>query len=253
MEQEKIITEIHPHWLDTVVPNEYEDSGLYEIILFFVIHSPCIGQSAQGVSLTEYGWKPKPWYSPKYLKDKLDKAIFGDGMRLLKMADNKEKLLSEIDSLDLNDDFYNHRDSQRMLYSIINNKGCGNEYMSLFYHIRNSLAHGRLAMYPAKNNDITFVMEDGKKISKDKEDKFEVSARIIINKSSLLRIIEVIKNPPIENDYSEDIINAIKNGNNTKNKIISELDITDEIYKKFISQLRSEGRIAFEHNRWKII
>lgn len=66
---------VHPYWLDTVVPAEYEDEALYEIILFFVIHSPCPGQSASGISLTERGWKEKPWYSAKYLKIDLIKLF----------------------------------------------------------------------------------------------------------------------------------------------------------------------------------
>ena len=78
--------------------------------------------------------------------------------------------------------------------------------MSLFYHIRNALAHGRIAMYPAKGNDITFVMEDGQEKGKE----FRVSARIVINKSSLLNVIELLKNPPIENDYSEDILSDLE-------------------------------------------
>lgn len=253
MADEGKITKIHPAWLDTVVPSEYEDEGLYEIILFFVIHSPCSGQSSKGISLSERGWKAKPWYSPKYLKEKLDKAIFGDDLRLLKMVESKAKLLPEIGSLDLDDDFYIHRDKQRMLYSKINQSGCESEYMSLFYHIRNSLAHGRLAMYPAKNNDITFVMEDGKQVGKESDDKFEVSARIIINKSSLLKVIELLKNPPVENEYSEDILDAIKNGSCTKCKIMAELGIDEYTYEKFIQILKLKNKISFEHRQWNII
>lgn len=247
------ISNIHPVWLDTVVPAEYEDEGLYEIILFFVIHSPCNGQSSKGISLNERGWKAKPWYSPKYLKEKIDKAIFGDKQKMIKMVDSKNKLLPEIKALDLEDDFFNHRKSQRALYVKISYKGCESEYMSLFYHIRNSLAHGRLAMYPAKNNDITFVMEDGKQVGKESDDKFEVSARIIVNKSSLLRVIDLLKNPPIENDYSEDIFNAIKNGNCTKNKIMEELDIDEYTYDKFIQSLKLKKLIIYEHKQWKIL
>lgn len=245
------ITEIHPEWLDTIVPPEYEDAGLYEIILFFVIHSPCNGQSSKGISLTDRGWKVKPWYSPKYLKEKLDKVIWGDGLRLLKMVEGKAKLLPEINSLDLDDDFYTHRDKQRMLYSKISNSGCESEYMSLFYHIRNALAHGRLAMYPAKNNDITFVMEDGKQIGRESNNDFEVSARIVINKSSLLRVIELLKNPPTENDYSDDILNAIKSGNCTKSKITATLGIDEYTYDRFIQSLKLKGLVEYKHNQWR--
>ncbi len=253
MAEEGKITNIHPTWLDTIVPPEYEDDALYEIILFFVIHSPCSGQSSKSITLTDRGWKPKPWYSPKYLKDKLDKAIFGEEPRLLKMVDSKPKILPEIASLDLDDNFYNHRDKQRMLYSKISIKGCESEYMSLFYHIRNALAHGRIAMYPYKENDITFVMEDGKKIGSDAEDKFEVSARIVINKSSLLRVIDLLKNPPIENDYSDDILNAIRAGKNTKSMIMAEVGIDETIYEKFIQSLKLKGLIEYKYKLWHIV
>ena len=246
-------TSVHPAWLDTIVPSEYEDEGLYEIILFFVIHSPCNVQSSKGISLTERGWKAKPWYSPKYLKEKLDKVIFGESPKILKMVDSKCKLLPEIKKFDLDDDYFNHRELQRALYAKVSTKGCESEYMSFFYHIRNSLAHGRLAMYPAKEKDITFIMEDGKQIGKESDDKFEVSARIVINKSSLLKVIKLLKNPPIENDYSEDILNAIKNGNCTKRKIMNELGIDEYTYEKYIQSLKFKKRIEFTHRRWAII
>lgn len=253
MEEKGKITSVHPAWLDTVVPTEYEDEKLYEIILFFVIHSPCNGQSSKGIPLSKRGWKQRPWYSPSYLKEKLDKAIFGDEERLLKMVESKAKILSKIDDMKLDNDFYNHRNKQRMLYSKISNRGCESEYMSLFYHIRNSLAHGRLAMYPAKNDDIIFVMEDGKQIGKECDDNFEVSARIVINKTSLLKVIEVLKNPPKDNDYSEDILQAIKNGSCTKRNIMSEVLIDEYTYEKFTQKLKLENKIKFEYRQWKII
>lgn len=248
-----IITSVHPDWLNALVPQEYEDDDLYEIIKFYVIYSPCFGQSAKGISLQERGWKPKPWNSSKYLKDRLDLAVFNGKERRIKMVDSKLEMLTKITSLDLDGDFFNHRNIQRALFVKSNNKGCSNEYMSLFYHIRNSLAHGRLSMYPAKNEDITFVMEDGNNVGKDTDDSFEVSARIIINKSSLLKIIEILKKPPVENDYSEDIINAIINGFCTKEKIMKELEIDDYTYNKFVQALRINGKIKFERKRWSLV
>lgn len=250
---EGLITVLKPIWLNVLVPEEYEDEGLYEIILFFVIHSPCPGQSAHGILLSERGWKAKPWYSPKYLKERLDKSIFGEGQRMLKMVDSKPKMISETTSLDFDEGFYNHRDKQRALFVKVNNKGCSNEYMSLFYHIRNALAHGRIAMYPAKNDDITFVMEDGKKVGADSDNAFEVSARIVINKSSLLKIIKTLNNPPKEKDYSDDILNVIKSGFNTKAKIIKELEIDESTYNTFIQSLRINQKIEYDKKVWKII
>lgn len=253
MEYNTIITTHRPLWLKTDYMNICKDIELYEIIQFFIIHSPCHGQSWKGISLVERGWKQKPWASPKYLKEKLDKAVFGVEKRLLKMADSKEKMMEDVYSLDLNDNYYMHLDQQRMLYSIVRNAGCENEYMSLFYHIRNALAHGRFAMYPSKNNDITFVMEDGKQIGREMDDHFEVSARIVIRKSSLLKIIALLNTPPIENDYSEDIMEAIAKGFQSKAQIIKELQIDEYTYNKYIKKLSINKYITYQHNLWTIV
>lgn len=252
LDNEEIKVSENPKWLETIVPPEYEDEGLFEIILFFVIHSPCQGQSASGISLTDRGWKPRPWSSPKYLKEKLDKAIFGDEQKMLKMVEGPAKIAAELDSFQLGEDFHMHRVSQRAIFTKSSNTGCQNEYMSLFYHLRNALAHGRIAMFSAKNDDVTFVMED-------KNQKNNLTARIIINKSSLLRIIDVLKNPPPENDndneedIAKDMLFAIKEGLCTKKQLLQELDIDDSTYNRGIEKLKSAGKIEFSNKKWQII
>lgn len=251
--KEGLIIDTYPDWLRINVPSEYEDEGLFEIILFFIIHSPCGNQSFKKIALETRGWKSKPWHSKKYLKEKLDNAIWGTEQRMLKMVESKEKIISEVNSMDLGKNFYNHREKQRMLYSKINDNECKSEYMSLFYHIRNSLAHGRFTLYPTKNKDLVFVMEDGKRVGKDEENKFELSARIVINKSSLLRIIDVLKNPPKEKDYSDEFLNTIREGKNVKKQIISYLDINEDIYKTTINKLKDAGLIKSVKNKWFVI
>lgn len=178
----------HPEWLDTHVPESYEDDDLFEIILFFVIYSPCKSQSRRSRPLSFYKWKEKPWYVPSYLKEPLNRIIFGDDEHRF-YAGTRENFADKIAGHDLDENFYNHRSYQRI--GIVNSEG--NEYMSLFYHIRNSLAHGRLAMYQAHDGDIMFVMEDGRTVGEKKDDKFEVTARIVLLKSTLLKIIRLIR------------------------------------------------------------
>lgn len=248
MKNTKLVSR-HPQWLDTIVPMEYEDDQLYRILLFFVIHSPCPGQSARSITLDERGWKKKPWYSPKYLKEKIDFAIWGDQVPCMKQVDSKGDLPKQIQALDLDDDFYSHREVQRALFVKSAKDGCTSAYMNLFYHLRNAFAHGRLAMFPAKK-DIVFVLEDGKEIGAAKDDKFEVSARIVINKSSLLRIIELLENPPAENEYTEDILSAIDAGKQTKSDIMEELKIDEIIFKRDIQKLKLNGLVKYEHKKW---
>lgn len=253
MEEKTLIAPLKPVWLNTGGVDISKDKEFYEIILFFVIHSPCPGQSWKGITLAERGWKPKPWASPKYLKEKLDKVVFGKEKRLLKMTQSKEEISNELDLFDLKQDFYLHLARQRMLYSIVNNTECKNEYMSLFYHTRNALAHGRFAMYPIKSGDIIFVMEDGKQIGKETDDSFEVTARIVIRKSSLLKIIALLSTPPVENDYSEDILNAIKGGKQTKKDIMEEVQIDEYTYNKYIGLLKLKNVITYQHKRWTMV
>lgn len=243
------LTREHPDWLDIRVPPEFEDDDLYRIILFFVIHSPCPGQSARGISLSEHGWKRNPWYSPQYLKNKLDKEIFGEENRYIKMVSDKETFKNECKDKDFDESFYEYRNKQRFMFVRCSQKGCNSEYMSLFYHLRNSLAHGRLAMYPAEYGDVVFVLEDGKEVS---EGNFEVTSRMIVKKSSLLRVTNLLEQGPRENDYTDDFVKAIAEGKGRRKDIKEELEIDDEIYERYITKLKIEGVIRYEKNRWKI-
>lgn len=69
-------------------------------------------------------------------------------------------------------------------------KGRYNEFLSICYHIRNSFAHGRLAMYDYENGkDIVFVLEDGVK----KNGEFQVRSRMVLKKSTLLKWMNILK------------------------------------------------------------
>jgi hypothetical protein len=63
--------------------------------------------------------------------------------------------------------------------------------MAVFYHIRNALAHGRLAMYKY-GKDIIFVLEDGIKSG----DRFQVRSRMVLKKSTLLKWIDILESGP---------------------------------------------------------
>ena len=238
----------HPIWLDSPLPNKLSDDELFQIIMFYVFYSPCEDKSHRSKPLDLYGWKKKPWYEPSHLKEPLNRAIWGEEKPMFYFAKQKSDFEESISGHDLEENFYVHLMHQRIGLVISDNSK--SMYMSLFAHIRNSLAHGRLAMYDVSNDDVMFVLEDGKPI---KNGKFEVTARIVILKSSLLKIIELIKQgPPHENDYSEDILVAIKNGEDTKKAILEYLSIDEKIWDKTIYRLRSENKVFFENRVWHI-
>lgn len=99
--------------------NQYEfiddcfSDNFYRIFKFFVFYSPCPGQGGRMISLSNRGWNEKPWNSPAYLKERLDKAIFQCGIRLYKVANSHQEFKANIDSLDLNTDLVNKRNDQR--------------------------------------------------------------------------------------------------------------------------------------------
>lgn len=59
-----------------------------------------------------------------------------------------------------------------------------NQFMSVFYHLRNAFAHCRLNMVDV-NNECVFVLEDAY--------KQKITARMILKKSTLLKWIDIIE------------------------------------------------------------
>ncbi len=251
MEKDSLrIIERHQEWLDTKVTESFVDYDLLRIIIFFVIEAPCPGQSARTVSLQKRGWKKDPWYSKTYLKDKLDKAIFGEQKKMIKMVERRPDISDKFLRFECGDEFYKNIKLQRALYVKVNKDGCQNEYMSLFYHLRNALAHGRMSAYYTYDDDIMFVFEDGKPL---KNNKFEVTARMVLRKSSLLKVIEILMNPPEIKDYRDDVLTMIKEGKNKKSQIIKELMLDENEYKETIKKLKLGGMIYYEKGAWEIV
>lgn len=247
------ISDRNPNWTQCGIPEEYYDKDFHRIMMFFVFHSPCPGRSNRMITLTDRGWKAEPWYSSSYLKEKIDEAIFSNDVKLYKMAESHKTFEEAIHSLDLEDNFYNKRDRQRFCHVKVDNAGCQSTYMSFFCHLRNMLAHARIAMYPAKNNDICLVMEDGTNVGNGDMNKFKVSGRAVILKSSLLKIIDLLESPPVEQDYTEDIMALIKKGKNTKKVIIDALKIDDRIWNFYSGKLRHNNMIEYKNKCWVIV
>ena len=74
-----------------------------------------------------------------------------------------------------------------------------NQFMSVFYHLRNAFAHGRLNMVDV-DGECVFLFEDIQENKKKGEIK--VTARMILRKSTLLKWIEIIENG--EKEYQRD-------------------------------------------------
>lgn len=182
------ITSISPGWIKRKVPQEYADDGLKRIVLFFVINTPCEDLSSSSIALSQYGWEKNVWKKVELKKKLLEIAGLERGVTFLPVKKiNNMKEACKI--IDMGKGFHKKRNKEKIVFYKPNRYS---EFLAVFYHIRNSLAHGRLTMYPIKNtkdSNIMFVLEDGVK----KNGEFQVRSRMILKKTTLLSWIDVLE------------------------------------------------------------
>lgn len=170
-------------WLRWIAPEEFNDKDLFTIVTFFVFHSPCKGLSSMSRTLEEYGWK-SPWKKPFYLNKQLKEM--SDNYIILSSARKYDDMHQAAKKAKLDGNFTDDLKTERICV----NDNEKNQFMSVFYHIRNAFAHGRLNMINVEGECI-FIMED---ICPEKNtDKVKLSARIVIKKKTLLSWISLIE------------------------------------------------------------
>ena len=174
-------------WLRWIAPEEFADAELFRIVTFFVFHSPCPNISSMGKSLSEYGWNA-PWKKPYYLNKQLRRAA--SNYNILYSATSCDTLEAALVKANLDVGFPSDLTTERI--AIVDSKK--NQFQRVFCHIRNALAHCRINMVEV-NGECVFVMEDTKKSG----ERLNVSARMIIRKSTLLNWINIIEGG--ENEY----------------------------------------------------
>lgn len=187
-----VFTNRNPEWLNWIAPEQFNDSDLFRIVIFFVFHSPCSELSSMSRTLEEYGWST-PWEKPYCLNYQLKQAASND--ELIFPAKTYSNMDVALDKAGLKDNFPS--DLMRERICIYDNKQ--NQFMSVFYHLRNVFAHCRLNMIDV-NGECVFIIEDIRP-SKGQE-CVKVSARMILRKSTLIRWMELIENG--EREYKKD-------------------------------------------------
>lgn len=168
-----VVAKEKPEWVKRLPAKEFVDEELIKIITFYLFHSPCNGLSAMQKSLKDYNWHT-PWRLPYKLNSQLKQA--SSNFNLIFSAKSYATLDEALKKADLLDNFPSNLKCERI--GVYDNKS--NQFISVFYHIRNAFAHGRFCI---KEN--TFVFED----------KYgtKVSARMILKKKTLLKWIEIIE------------------------------------------------------------
>ena len=176
---------LNPGWIKKRVPDSYADDNLRDLIMFFVINTPCTDLSSSSISLSEYGWDKNVWKNNK-LKNILFAIAGIERNSSFVVAHNTNEMKDACEKASLKKKFHQNRNKER----IVIYKGRYNEFLSICYHIRNAFAHGRLAMYDYENGkDIIFALEDGVK----KNGKLQVRSRMILKKSTLVQWMYILK------------------------------------------------------------
>ena len=180
----KVYTEINPAWIEIIAPKDFNDQELFRIVIFYVFHSPCEELSAMSKTLDKYNWC-MPWKKPYYLNKQLVQAASND--QLLFSAKDYASMSDALEKAELKDDFPANLSKERIC--IYNNQH--NQFLSVFYHIRNAFAHGRMNMFNV-DGECVFVLEDIAPKEKGKPLR-RVSARMILKKSTLIKWIDIIE------------------------------------------------------------
>lgn len=141
-----------------------------------------------GKTLAEYGWSA-PWRKPYYLNKQLRQAA--SLYELIYSAKEYDKMDEALDKADLKETFPSDLSRERIC--IYDNQG--NQFLSVFYHIRNAFAHCRLNMVDI-DGECVFIFEDVQ--PKKKSNQLKVSARMILRKSTLIKWIDLIENGECE-------------------------------------------------------
>lgn len=184
------LVEEMPAWIQAGIQTSEISKLISPLIRFFVIESPVEGLSARRVPFSVYGWNA-PWKKPEWLNRKLkdvttNKCFYWS----CRTANDIERALrgsplglGPVDTTSLTE--------VAVIYDCKRN-----QTMSLFYHIRNSLAHGRFCAF-RHGREVWFAFEDVQNSrSKDSNNSKKLTARILVKNSTLLKWIKLIKGGP---------------------------------------------------------
>lgn len=172
-------------WMKKNRGNIYVDDKFKQLIVFYVVNTPGIDLSSRGIDLRTYNWSENV-YSEDKLIDYLLRVV-NINQSSFAVAKGLNEMESACEEILITDDFYNNRDSEKMvIFQSKPKDNCKNDtrVKSFFYHLRNSFAHGRFEIYNDEEGT-TFVMEDVY--------QGNVSARMILKQSTLIKWMEILQ------------------------------------------------------------
>ena len=244
-----LFSSINPPWLKNPLNTEtLSSTEWHEVVNFFLICSPCNFQSNRKNDLKTI-WGNSLWISRNHLVRRLNFAIFGKNSNSFYKS-KKDSFEETVEQHDLGDTFGENLEIQRAVYLEAPYEGNSSIYMSLFYHLRNSIAHARFSFEQNKNHETVMLFEDGKRIQKNS--CFEVNARGILKLESLTKAINVLQSgPQAIPDIDQQVYDAICAGLNTRKKVKRELDLSDQDWMIATQMLKLDKLITCDHGKWE--
>lgn len=241
------MTEFVPNWIsDGDILNMDEDTR--KIIYFFVAETPCKNESARGKTLSQYGWENDD--PPK--EGNFEEGLFeiaGLTKENLFFESKREKMKERFNETGMTGAFY-EKLGGNFIVSLVNR----NRVLDIFRHIRNSIAHLR---FDIKNTELGtfFIFEDGAQNGK----KFEVKARMILKKETLLKWIEWIKTGTEEvkkqiQEMDNKILEFVKNNSvQSMGEISEKLKYRKNKVENAIKRLKEQNKIEYRNRKWNVI
>ena len=241
------MTEFIPNWIsDGDILNMDEDTR--KIIYFFVAETPCKNESARGKTLSQYGWENDD--PPK--EGNFEEGLFeiaGLTKENLFFESKREKMKERFNETGMTGAFY-EKLGGNFIVSLVNQ----NRVLDIFRHIRNSIAHLR---FDIKNTELGtfFIFEDGAQNGK----KFEVKARMILKKETLLKWIEWIKTGTEEvkkqiQEMDNKILEFVKNNSvQSMGEISEKLKYRKNKVENAIKRLKEQNKIEYRNRKWNVI
>lgn len=168
----------------------------YLLYNFFVTYSVCGNQSFQKRNFIDYGWTTDCIIRQKKADTDLGK-IFKNHIKFnITVFKGKSSISDLFYQSNLTDGILIDYDTER---AVLGKTGENNQYLKLFYHIRNCLAHGKFALKYSSNKEKMIVLQD--------DNKYNVTARIVLKLQTLIELIFAIdKNKLIVGNITADMI-----------------------------------------------
>lgn len=162
--------------------NEYEleQAEYFLLYNFFVTYSVCENQSFQKRSFIDYGWSTNNIIH----NDKTDTELgtmFKNNIKFnITFFNEKISMKDLFNQNNLNDGILNDYDTERT--ALAKTSG-SNQYIKLFYHIRNCLAHGKFMLKYSSSNEKMILFQDNNN---------NVTARMVIKLQTLINLVTAI-------------------------------------------------------------